>query len=529
MQKIKVRLESSGNGDLGRGQTRRMLRLGAHSHRRAALCSVLAVCTLTGVVSQARAQGSGLDTPDIAIQRSGQFNIQRFNAAPGPRNFLTTRTVRTDGEHAFSVGALANFAFEPLVIELSGDVCQERNDCNTRAVQGLATLDLMPTYTPIPEIQIGLRVPLTYAYGQGMTPEGLPQRDRDRGIDGIETYAVSDPELEAKFRFYGTLESPIALGAAVFGTAPVGKAMSKDNFIGSDSFTGGGRLIFDAKFSILQVALNGGYRYQKSAQIVSQLGSEGFVGLAAGAQLAPTIRIMADAFATSQFTSDAGTTAAEVAIAAQFSPMQSPWAVTVGGGPGLVQGAIGVPVVRAFLGVSYTYESRDEDGDGIVGSADLCPTSAEDVDGFEDEDGCPDLDNDGDVIADDADKCPNDAEDNDGFEDLDGCPDSDNDKDGIADDQDRCPMEAESLNGFDDEDGCPDIKDTDRDGLADDIDKCVNEPEDTDGFQDTDGCPDLDNDGDGIPDSEDECGDQAENINGVKDEDGCPEEVLDLD
>jgi outer membrane protein OmpA-like peptidoglycan-associated protein len=44
----------------------------------------------------------------------------------------------------------------------------------------------------------------------------------------------------------------------------------------------------------------------------------------------------------------------------------------------------------------------------------------------------------------------------DGFEDEDGCPDPDNDKDGFSDAQDKCPNQAETLNGNRDEDGCPD-------------------------------------------------------------------------
>ncbi len=60
-------------------------------------------------------------------------------------------------------------------------------------------------------------------------------------------------------------------------------------------------------------------------------------------------------------------------------------------------------------------------------------------------------DRDGDGIADDVDKCPNEAEDKDGFEDTDGCPDRDNDKDGVADDVDKCPNEA----GPADNGGCP--------------------------------------------------------------------------
>jgi outer membrane protein OmpA-like peptidoglycan-associated protein len=133
-------------------------------------------------------------------------------------------------------------------------------------------------------------------------------------------------------------------------------------------------------------------------------------------------------------------------------------------------------------------------------------------------------DSDGDGIPDDVDKCPKEAEDKDGFEDTDGCPDVDNDKDGIPDDIDKCPNEPEDKDGFQDEDGCPD-PDNDKDGVPDGLDKCPNEPEDKDGFEDTDGCPDPDNDKDGIPDAIDKCPNQPETVNHYKDEDGCPDEI----
>jgi outer membrane protein OmpA-like peptidoglycan-associated protein len=101
---------------------------------------------------------------------------------------------------------------------------------------------------------------------------------------------------------------------------------------------------------------------------------------------------------------------------------------------------------------------EDADGDGITDSKDVCPYIAEDVDGFEDADGCPDFDNDGDGVSDANDACPKVVEDKDGFEDEDGCPDEDNDKDNIPDASDKCPDKAENFNNFKDEDGCPDGK-----------------------------------------------------------------------
>jgi outer membrane protein OmpA-like peptidoglycan-associated protein len=66
----------------------------------------------------------------------------------------------------------------------------------------------------------------------------------------------------------------------------------------------------------------------------------------------------------------------------------------------------------------------DRDGDGIPDAQDACPDRPEDIDGFEDGDGCPDIDNDLDRVLDIADRCPNVAETYNGFEDDDGCPDT---------------------------------------------------------------------------------------------------------
>lgn len=153
----------------------------------------------------------------------------------------------------------------------------------------------------------------------------------------------------------------------------------------------------------------------------------------------------------------------------------------------------------------------DRDKDGIIDKLDKCIDVAEDIDGFEDEDGCPDFDNDNDGIIDSRDSCPNQAAT------CSGCPILDADGDGIHDDRDRCPTEPEDFDGFQDDDGCPD-RDNDNDGIADADDKCPLIAEDMDGFEDNDGCPDLDNDGDGVLDALDKC----PNVVGVAENSGCP-------
>ncbi len=194
-----------------------------------------------------------------------------------------------------------------------------------------------------------------------------------------------------------------------------------------------------------------------------------------------------------------------------------------GFGLGLVNGG-GTPDWRVFAGLSYSGGSNpDRDDDGLLNGQDGCPTDAEDLDGYRDDDGCPDIDNDGDGVLDTLDSCPLDPEDRDNWEDEDGCPDRDNDSDGILDASDQCPDDAEDSDMFEDFDGCID-PDNDGDGILDIDDRCPNGPEDFDGWDDVDGCADPDNDLDGHPDTDDECVNDSEDFDGFEDGDGCPEE-----
>jgi hypothetical protein len=75
--------------------------------------------------------------------------------------------------------------------------------------------------------------------------------------------------------------------------------------------------------------------------------------------------------------------------------------------------------IALLVGLAF---AGDPDGDGIISRLDDCPKLAEDMDGFEDDDGCPESDNDRDGVPDASDKCPLTPEDRDGDADDDGCP-----------------------------------------------------------------------------------------------------------
>lgn len=79
---------------------------------------------------------------------------------------------------------------------------------------------------------------------------------------------------------------------------------------------------------------------------------------------------------------------------------------------------------------------KDSDGDGISNTNDGCPTEKETVNGYLDNDGCPDT-----IPATDPVPAPTRV---------------DTDGDGFPDSTDACPLEQETVNGFQDDDGCPD-------------------------------------------------------------------------
>lgn len=467
-----------------------------------------------------------------ASAASGEFSIQNFTPAPGTKNFLGVEGLRMDGNWGYSVGLFFNYARNPFTIMS----CRSEGDCSSPnatnktdvpVVSDMMTWDLLAAVSPLRRLQVGLRLPLTYVSGSGIDMStGQPV------AAGLKKFGVGDPMLEAKVRILGGAQDRFLLGAAADLSFPVGHAFSDSSkgnnfYLGNSSpITGGLRAILDARLGPVDLGLNlrGVFR-EKTKLGTTQVGPVDFrYGGAVGYRVSPIFRVLAEGTGSTQFSAQKGTNTLEVDAAVEILPLGSHLVIRVGGGAGVV-GGVGVPKARAFLGVAWAQEVGDLDSDYIPDDADKCPTIAEDKDGFEDDDGCPDLDNDGDKRPDDKDMCPNMPEAINGFMDDDGCPDevSDRDKDGIPDTTDVCPdAGGKEILRTGKHVGCPD---PDHDNLPDHVDKCPTEPEDFDGFADEDGCPELDNDNDKILDEFDECVDQSETFNGFKDQDGCPDQA----
>ena len=330
-----------------------------------------------------------------------------------------------------------------------------------------------------------------------------------RGITTIPPpdAAPLDARLALKAKLFRRGMFGMALAAVV--TVPFGDDAA---FLGDSNFTFRPNIIADFTRGPVTVAANVGAIIREmtsvydphevalqlpSPRLLLEVGHELTYGVGIAYRFVHWVGLGAEVYGLVPLVGRTKDYTADVIGGLQFFPIRD-LVVGVGAGAGIISSAARRDDYRAFLGISWAPAADgrgsatggvDSDSDGVPDSQDLCPNEPEDKDGFDDEDGCPDLDNDQDGIPDRLDKCPNEPEDKDGFQDHDGCPETDNDGDGIPDAQDKCP----------------------------------NDPEDRDGFQDDDGCPDADNDGDGIPDVADRCPNEPETRNGVDDDDGCPD------
>ncbi|MCE9575974.1 MAG: tandem-95 repeat protein, partial [Deltaproteobacteria bacterium] len=499
---------AAGGGGGSSGAVVLMLGALAFVRRRRRAAAVAVACLGVGAGSVAQAQVAG---------EPRDFAVERFQLSSDRGGILGVEGAAvTNG--SWDLGLWLGTSNDPLVVYM------DDGTSHTRTGSLIATRvggELAGAFAPTAWLSIGVQVPLIVYQDRDATNPGVTGM-----LPALGHVGLGDLRIEPRFAVMHQADRGLDLALGVAVTLPTGQ---HDDYRGDEGATLAPALLLGRKFGAVRIAGELGYFARKQTSVGGlTINDELFARL--GAQLAVGDALAFDA-----------TLSTATAVASPFGEFARNHVELIGGpelafggrwvafaaaGAGLKDG-YGTPDWRALAGVRIgkSTPAVDPDHDGIVGKADRCPTEAEDVDGYQDSDGCPDVDNDGDGIYDGDDKCPDDAEDKDGFEDEDGCPDLDNDKDGIKDVADKCPLEPENQNGYQDEDGCKDADDTDKDGLRDDVDKCPSEPEDKDGFTDDDGCPDLDNDEDGVPDVADGCPLEA----GPVDNHGCPDKDRDND
>ena len=403
-----------------------------------------------------------------AAAQSG-FDVQNFTPMPSQQtNYLTVTSARTPRRGTWETGLVLNYANDPLVV-VNAD-----GDRVLRIVGDQINADLLGSFAILETLELGVGVPLVL-FQQG----DLARAD----------FGAGDLRLIPRWRFLGNGEG-LSLAAALDVRVPTGRA---DDFQGGE-FRVEPRIALDLPLAEHWLGFNLGWMFRPRTNLID-LGINDTLrfGVAADVLLNDWIHLVPElnlglSLLEGQVRYEE--VPVELLTAARFDVAEG-WQVQGGFGTGLV-GGFGAPDFRVLTGVTYrppAVSDEDLDGDGIPNERDACVDVAEDSDGFEDEDGCPDGDNDSDGLLDRDDDCPNMAEDVDGFEDEDGCPDADNDSDGLLDGDDACPTQPEDFDGWQDEDGCPE-PDNDFDSIDDEDDACPIEPEVLNGVDDTDGCPD---------------------------------------
>ncbi|MBN2340157.1 MAG: OmpA family protein [Deltaproteobacteria bacterium] len=495
-----------------------------------------------------------LFTAAVHAQGTENMPTNLLEPAPGSENFIAVESPELGLDNKPAVGFIASYQHRPFATL----ACDANNDCGDDVtisqvqgtidnVEAVIVSDILFRYNFLKRFQAGLAIPL-YIWQTGFVPqEGYNAVTGERWIvAGEETrynsYGVlGDIRLHLKARIIGKeRKDGFVVSAAVIPTLPMSKWTGQgEGYAGADSMSVTPKGLVSFRKGPFRVMANLGFKFRKKMEYYSaEYGHAITFGLGAGYKLP----IKQDVFDIEFFGELYGE---KNVISENFLDMESApllfdggakflikdFQIIAGVGGGIISG-IGVPQIQGMLGFSwvptpkkdpnafYVISEDDLDGDGVENDADECPKQPEDLDGFQDEDGCPDEDNDKDGIQDGYDSCVNEPEDKDSFRDDDGCPDLDHDEDGIKEPADQCPERAEDYDNFEDEDGCPD-EDNDQDGVPDDKDFCASAKEDADGFEDEDGCPDVDNDDDGVPDSQDKCADEKETLNGVDDGDGC--------
>lgn len=472
--------------------------VGLIGRRRKAGATLLGALMLIALGGTARAQ-----------QDPSTFRLERFHLAADKNGIINVEWGDISPHLTLDASVWAGIQDDPLVVyQVMGDDKEQVGALVDQRIGGELSLAL----GLFDRLEVGARFPLVFTQDSDLAPGMMAGAVTRSG-------GLGDIEILPKIKLFGT--SAFALSVIPAFTIPTA---TSDDYLGNDNMTFVPQLALGIGAGKVRFGINAGYRLREPAQLADlSVDDEVFARAGVGVRVghAELSAALSAATAADDIFGTANTDYAE-ALGGVAYGIADPFQVFVVAGAGLNEG-FGAPDWRALIGARFSVaESAEEeapktvdtDGDGILDDLDQCPADAEDMDGFQDDDGCPDADNDGDGITDASDKCKNEPETVNGVDDGDGCPDEVKDTDGdkIVDNKDSCPKNAEDMDGFEDEDGCPD-EDNDKDGVTDATDKCRDEA----GPAANLGCPDKDTDGDTVVDRLDNCPKEA----GTVENHGC--------
>jgi len=345
--------------------------------------------------------------PRVALAQTNALDAERFKPAVTYDGFIQTESSSVrPSEDRWAFGLFANYARNTLIaVDGNGDLAAQY-------ISGRLGFDVMASLTVAGPFAIGLDLPFFV----------VQTGDADPDFAGL-----GDVRLVPKLRILDD-RSTVGLGITAELRAPTHLG---DYSGGARNVVFAPKIVFDHRFvpSGLRVGANAGFAFRERTQFVNIIAGHEFAYLAAlgyrfgGAQDGP-VEIGGELVGgVGLVQTDKEEVPLEGFLYGKIYPNDE-WEIDFGPGIGMVPG-YGVPTIRVFAGVRWTPTSHDKDHDGVSDEDDKCPDQAEDRDGDEDEDGCPE-------------------------------EPKDDDHDGVPNADDECPTEKETINGVDDDDGCPD-------------------------------------------------------------------------
>lgn len=415
-------------------------------------------------------------TTSSASAQSGRVTLDAYRPATRARDGFAVSTADVDRHLGLSGTLILDYANDPLVYEVAAG----SSSSEVRVVNHQLVGHAMFTIGLIDRLQLHVGLPVNFLQ-RGDSTSGIPGQ-----VASADGAGLGDAWIGARARLVGDAESRFGLGAQVTMTLPTGRAANgSEHYSGEHTVTVSPSVMAHVNIGILRVALNVGARVRNNQQFLGvNRADELTYGAAAIFRLAEDrVQVSGELFGSMSFRDlDNHNAPFEGLVGAKYFHDSGAY---FGGslGMGLVRG-LGSPDFRGLLVVGYASPAEpepvepppppgpvDTDGDGLMDPDDQCPNEPEDVDTFEDENGCPDPDNDQDGVLDVNDGAPMIPEDHDEFEDTDGVPDPDNDQDGVLDVDDHCPLVV----GMVEDQGCP-PPDRDGDTVIDREDNCPDEP-----------------------------------------------------
>ena len=306
------------------------------------------------------AQGLAQETPEL--------NSQLYRPPVDAQQTLWADDTTVTTDRGYNAKAVFQYVNSPFVFEAA-------DGTETKLVSDILQLDLVGAYA-WRRIRLGLDLPV-YLFSASQTVN-----------DGA---GLGDVALDAKGMILDRDDAP--LGLALGGRVSLGTS-TVEAPLGSGGAGWELSVIGDQQFGDVLVVANLGTRGLPDAAVSDQIEwkDQFLYRLGAGYTLNDASGVSLDLAGSAVYGAPISETASSPAeaLVGGWYRLGDDWVLRAGLGRGLTSG-IGSPRFRSIFTLAWEPPAvLDTDLDGLSDKEDSCPTEPEDLDGFSDEDGCPD-------------------------------------------------------------------------------------------------------------------------------------------